>query len=202
VRRRTDGSAAADEFVDLLLGRDPARVVGPLAAAGADTDQLAGLAAADPDAAIAALDGAEDPLAIIVALKAAGYRGADPRLVALLDDAETAGRSEVLVLVGPSLGVDRLGRLLVDDDAAVRRQAAELLRRGRTPAGVRLLFDRFESEEVDDDERGLLAHLLAGTTEGAELLDGVANRASLMLSGTGRSIRVAAKAALRASGER
>ena len=197
--RRTQGSSAAAEFVDLLLGRDPARVVGPLAAAGENADHLTELAAADPEAAIAALEGAENPLPIIVALKAAGYRGADPRVVALLDDPGTPGRAEVLVLVGPSLGVDRLGRLLLDDDAAVRRQAAELLRRGRTPAGTRILFDRFEAEDLDDDDRSLFAHLLAGTTEGAELLEGVANRASLMLSGTGRKIRASARTALRAS---
>lgn len=201
-RRSNGGAVSTREFVDLLMDRDPARVIGPIADAGDDGDGLAAMAATDPDALLAALESVEDPLPIVVALKTAGYRGTDPRLIALLDDPSTHGRSEVLVLLGPSLGVERLGHLLDDADQGVRRQAAELLRRGRTPAGAQLLFKRFEADGVDDDEREMLAHLLAATTDGARLLEDVAGRTALLLSGSGRRLRHAARAALEARGGR
>jgi hypothetical protein len=192
-RRAT--AVSAREFVDLLMDRDPSRVIGPLSEAGESGEALAGLAGDDPEALLGALDSVEDPMQIIVALKSAGYRGSDPRLVALLES-DRHGRSEVLLLVGPSLGVERLGRLLEDDDPAVRRQAAELLRRGRTEFGMNLLFERLESESIDDEERAAIAHLLAATSDGAKRLEGIAGKASLLLSGTGRKVRAAARAAL------
>lgn len=199
---RRGSTAAAREFVDLLMDRDPARVLGPLSEAGETGEALAGLAGDDPEALLAALESVADPIQIVVALKAAGYRGADPRLVSILDDMGAHGRSEVLLLVGPSLGVERLGRLLSDDDPGVRRQAAELLRRGRTTFGMNLLFEKFEAADVDDDERLAIAHLLAATSDGASHLESVAGRAGLLLTGTGRRIRGAAKAALDARGSR
>lgn len=198
-RRAT--AVSAREFVDLLMDRDPSRVIGPLSEAGESGEALAGLAGDDPEALLGALDSVEDPMQIIVALKSAGYRGSDPRLVALLES-DRHGRSEVLLLVGPSLGVERLGRLLEDDDPAVRRQAAELLRRGRTEFGMNLLFERLESESIDDEERAAIAHLLAATSDGAKRLEGIAGKASLLLSGTGRKVRAAARAALDARGAR
>ncbi len=194
-RRRAAAGIGAREFVELLMGSDPGRVIGPLADAGEDSTHLAALAGDDPETLLGAIASVDDPLPVIVALKAAGYRGADPRLIELLDSPETHGRAEILVLVGPSLGVDRLGRLLLEEDEAVSRQAAEILRRGRTTAGLNLLFQRFESEDADDPEREFLAHLLAGTGDGANLLKGVMT-ASNLLTGHGRSLRAAARSAL------
>jgi hypothetical protein len=202
VERRNARRPGAVAFVDHLLAIDPVRVLGPLAAAGADAEHLARFAASDPEALIAALDGTDDPVPIVLALKTSGYRGAAPGLVELLDDPRARGRSEVLVLVGPSLGVERLGRLLNDTDASVRRLAAELLRRGRTLAGAKLLFDRFMSVDVDDDERQMIAHLLAATSDGSSMLEEVKGRGGLRLSATGRRLRAAAKTALASKGGR
>mgnify|MGYP001823970825 CR=1 FL=1 len=198
-RRATPPGIGAREFVELLMGTDPGRVIGPLAEAGEDSVHLAELAGDDPETLLSAIGDVDDPLPIVVALKAAGYRGADARLVELLDRTELHGRSEILVLVGPSLGVDRLGRLLLDEDDAVRRQAAELLRRGRTRPGAQLLFNRFEADDIDDTEREFIGHLLAATSEGSDLLRSVLTAGNL-LSGHGRSLRTAAKAALDAAG--
>lgn len=198
-RRKEAPAIGAREFVEMLMGSDPGRVIGPLADAGEDSTQLAELAGDDPETLLGAIEAVDDPLPIIVALKAAGYRGSDARLTQLLDSPDIHGRAEILVLVGTSLGVDRLGRLLLDEDMAVRRQAAEMLRRGRTSAGLTLLFQRFESEDADDEEREFLAHLLAGTTDGADRLKSVLTPSNL-LTGQGRSLRAAAKAALDAAG--
>jgi len=200
VERRTARRSGAVAFVDHLLAIDPVRVLGPLAAAGTDAEHLARFAASDPEALIAALDGTDDPVPIVLALKTSGYRGAAPGLVELLDDPRARGRSEVLVVVGPSLGVERLGRLLNDTDASVRRLAAELLRRGRTLAGAKLLFDRFMSVDVDDDERQMIAHLLAATSDGSAMLEEVKGRGGLRLSAAGRRLRAAARTALESKG--
>jgi hypothetical protein len=199
---RRETAVSAREFVDLLMDRDPSRVLGPLSEAGESGEALAGLAGDDPEALLASLDAVADPMQIVVALKQSGYRGADPRLVSLLDDPDVHGRSEVLLLVGPSLGVERLGRLLDDGDSAVRRQAAELLRRGRTEYGTNRLLERLQAEETDDDERNAIAHLLAATSDGAQRLEKLATKAGLLLSGTGRKVRSAARAALDARGSR
>jgi hypothetical protein len=199
---RRGTAVSAREFVDLLMDRDPSRVLGPLSEAGESGEALAGLAGDDPEALLASLGAVADPMQIVLALKQSGYRGADPRLVSLLDDPDVHGRSEVLLLVGPSLGVERLGRLLDDGDPAVRRQAAELLRRGRTEYGTNLLLERLQAEETDDDERIAIAHLLAATSDGAKRLETLATKAGLLLSGTGRKVRSAARAALDARGSR
>lgn len=197
VARRADHQAAATAFIDDLLDRDAERVLGVLAD---DTDHVRQLAAADPDALVAALGQAPDPAVIIGALRAAGFRGNDPRLVELVDSDRFAARADLLELVGPSLGVERLGRLLVDPDPAVRRSAAEWLQRGRTPAGARLLYERFSDESLDDDEREALARHLAKLSDGIPLLEALVNRPGLLLSQAGRRTRSIAKAALDGGG--
>jgi hypothetical protein len=67
---------------------------------------------------------------------------------------------------------------------------------------MNLLFERLESESIDDEERAAIAHLLAATSDGAKRLEGIAGKASLLLSGTGRKVRAAARAALDARGAR